>query len=102
MSPPITAGWLADVPPRKWHLLLAGVCIAAVYLVGVTGQWWPTYLGLGRSLAEAEGYRFNGSVHNIVTPGLPLILAGTDNPLSCSSVSSPSGQEGTDNYTEAC
>ncbi len=76
-----SAGWLGDFPPRKWHLLLAGVCIAAVYLVGVTGQWWPTpdsalYLGLGRSLAEGDGYRFNGLVHNIVTPGLPMILAG--------------------------
>jgi len=79
--PPPSAGWLDAVPPKRWHLLLAGACIAAVYLAGVTGRWWPTpdsalYLGLGRSLAEGEGYRFNGSVHNIVTPGLPLILAG--------------------------
>jgi 4-amino-4-deoxy-L-arabinose transferase-like glycosyltransferase len=72
---------LADFPPKRWHLLLAAVCIAAVYLVGVTGRWWPTpdsalYLGLGRSLADGEGYRFNGTAHNIVTPGLPLILVG--------------------------
>ncbi len=62
-------------------MLLAGGCVALVYLVGVTGRWWPTpdsalYLGLGRSLAEGNGYCFNGSPHNIVTPGLPLILAG--------------------------
>ncbi|MDY7011746.1 MAG: glycosyltransferase family 39 protein [Planctomycetota bacterium] len=74
-------GWLADVPPRRRHLLFAGVCVAAVYLIGVTGQWWPSpdsalYLGLARSLAEGDGYRFNDSPSNIVTPGLPLILAG--------------------------
>lgn len=77
----MSGGRLDAFPPRKRHLLLAGGCIAAVYLVGVTGQWWPTpdsalYLGLGRSLAEGDGYRFNGSAHNFVTPGLPLILAG--------------------------
>ncbi len=74
-------GWLADFPPRRWHLLLAGLCVAAIYLAGVTGKWWPTpdsalYLGLARSLANGEGYRFNGSPCNKVTPGLPVILAG--------------------------
>ncbi|MCK4624329.1 MAG: glycosyltransferase family 39 protein [Phycisphaerae bacterium] len=70
-----------DFPPRRWHLLLAGVCVAVIYLVGVTGKWWPApdsalYLGLARSLANGEGYRFNGSPCNMVTPGLPAILAG--------------------------
>lgn len=63
------------------HLLLAGTAVVLIYLIGVTGKWWPTpdsaiYLGLGRSLAEGNGYYFNGSPCNIVTPGLPLILAG--------------------------
>jgi len=54
--------------------------LALLYLAGVTGLWWPTpdsalYLGLGRSIAEGEGYRFNGQPHNLVSPGLPLILA---------------------------
>lgn len=78
---PAPAGWLADVPPRRRHLLIAAVCVTALYLIGVTGQWWPSpdsalYLSLARSLAEGDGYRFNGSPCNIVTPGLPLILAG--------------------------
>jgi len=74
-------GWLATFPPRRWHLLLASAAVVAVYLAGVTGRWWPTpdsslYLGLGWSLAEGGGYWFNGEVCNIVTPGMPWILAG--------------------------
>ncbi len=62
-------------------MLLAAACVAVIYLAGVTGKWWPTpdsalYLSLARSLANGEGYRFNGSPCNIVTPGLPAILAG--------------------------
>jgi len=76
-----TTGWLAAFPPRRRHLILAAACVVGVYLAGVTGRWWPTpdsslYLGLGWSLAEGGGYRFNGEVCNIVTPGLPWILAG--------------------------
>jgi len=83
-----------DHPGRgqvPWHtsglhgrpLLLVGPVIAFVYLLGVTNQWWPTsdsalYLGLGRSLAAGEGYRFNGQPHNHVAPGLPLLLAGIE------------------------
>lgn len=75
------AGLSAQLPPRRWHLLLAAACIGAIYFGGVTGRWWPTpdsalYLGLARSLASGEGYRFNGQVCNSVTPGLPMILAG--------------------------
>ncbi len=78
---PASTGWLTDFPPRRRHLLLAGVCVAAVYLAGVTGRWWPTpdsalYLGLARSLADGQGYQFNGSPCNMVAPGLPAILAG--------------------------
>ena len=39
-SPP-PAGRLDDFPPRRRHLLLAAGCIALIYLVGVTGKWWP-------------------------------------------------------------
>ncbi len=73
--------WLAPFPPRRWHLALAGGCLAALYLGTVTNKWWPSpdsalYLGLGRSLAAGQGYVFNGRVSNAVPPGFPLILAG--------------------------
>ena len=63
------------------RLWLVAAVIAAIYLAGVPARWWPTpdsamYLGLGRSLAEGEGYRFNGEPCTVVTPGLPWILAG--------------------------
>jgi len=76
---PSRSGYLAQFPPRRWHLIAVALSVAAVYLVGVTDQWWPTsdsalYQGLGRSLIRGEGYRFNGQVNNDVTPGMPLIL----------------------------
>lgn len=81
-TPPAEAAgrYLADAPPRRRHLLLAAGIVAAVYLAGVTGQWWPTpdsalYQGLARSLIQGEGYRFNGRVNTDVTPGMPAILA---------------------------
>jgi hypothetical protein len=69
-------------PRRRW-LALAAACIALVYLVGVTGRWWPSddsavYLGLGRSLAQGKGYTFNGQVNTAFSPGLPLLLAGLE------------------------
>ncbi|MDK1030950.1 MAG: glycosyltransferase family 39 protein, partial [Planctomycetia bacterium] len=72
--------WLSDFPPKRWHLALAVACVAGVYLVGVTNRWWPTpdsalYLGLARSLANGEGYRFNGIINTLAAPGLPLILS---------------------------
>ena len=67
--------------PARRRLWLVGAIVAAVYLAGVPVQWWPTpdsalYLGLGRSLAEGDGYRFDGEPCTTVTPGLPWILAG--------------------------
>ena len=67
--------------PARRRLWLVGAVVAVVYLAGVPVQWLPTpdsalYLGLGRSLAEGEGYRFNGEACTTVTPGLPWILAG--------------------------
>ena len=54
--------------------------MAAVYLVGVSAKWWPTpdsalIMGVARSLAEGHGYTFNGQPHNVIPPGVPVILA---------------------------
>ena len=80
VAAPPPADRLAGFPPRRRHLLLAGASVALIYLIGVTGKWWPTpdsalYLGLARSLANGQGYQFNGQTSNTVTPGLPMILA---------------------------
>jgi hypothetical protein len=74
-------GWTSSYALHRRHLAVAAACLALLYLAGVTGQWWPSqdsavYLGLGRSLAEGQGYHFNGEVNTDFTPGLPLILAG--------------------------
>ena len=79
-APPSPGASAAGPLPRR-TLLLFAACVAAIHLVGVTNRWWPTpdsalYLGLARSLAAGQGYRFNGSVCTSVTPGLPLVLAG--------------------------
>jgi acyl-CoA thioesterase-1 len=61
-------------------LWIVGGIVTLVYLIGVTGRWWPTpdsalYLGLARALVRRQGYQFNGEPCNAVTPGLPVILA---------------------------
>lgn len=76
-----TGGWLTDFPPRRRHLLLAGAALLIVYAAGTTGKWWPTpdsslYQGLARSIADGDGYQFNGEPSTRVAPGLPLMLAG--------------------------
>ena len=73
--------WLSDFPPSRRQVLLGSVAITVLYLICVNNYWWCTpdsalYRELGRSIAEGEGYRFNGAVSNWVTPGLPLVLAG--------------------------
>ncbi len=83
-SPPaadLPTGWLAERPLARRHVLLAWGCIVVVYAAGVTGKWWPTpdsavYLSLARSLAQGEGYMYNGATNVTVTPGLPAILGG--------------------------
>ncbi len=77
------ANWLADFPPRRWHLLAAAASLVLIYAVGVRGKWWPTpdsalYMTLARSLAEGKGYVFNGRVNSEVAPGLPAMLAGIE------------------------
>jgi hypothetical protein len=82
IGPPYpTDDWKAGFSPPRKHLALAWACVALFYLAGVTGQWWPTkdsatYLGLARSLADGQGYVFNGQPNNFFTPGLPYLLAG--------------------------
>jgi len=73
--------WLWRLAASRRHLALIAAVVAAVYLAGVTGKWRPTpdsaaYLGLGRAIANGEGYRFNGEVNTQFPPGLPVILAG--------------------------
>jgi 4-amino-4-deoxy-L-arabinose transferase-like glycosyltransferase len=68
------------VRPPRWLLIAAGGLVAVLYLACVNNRWAPLpdaalYLGLGRSLAEGVGYRFNGEVSTWVTPGLPLLIA---------------------------
>ncbi len=72
---------LANLPMTRRRMIFAWSAITLLYLAGVTWCWWPTpdsalYLSLGRSLAEGNGYVFNGEVSNTVTPGLPAALAG--------------------------
>ena len=73
--------WLKECPPGRRHVLIVAGVVAALYLVGVTGHWWPTpdsamNLTLGRSLAEGRGFEFNGQVRPWSSPALPAILAG--------------------------
>jgi len=77
----ISSEWCDGYAPARRYLIITGILVSLIFLIGVTNKWWPTpdsalYLSLGRSLAEGNGYYFNGSPCNIVTPGLPLILAG--------------------------
>lgn len=64
--------WLAG----HW-LLVAAVLL---YALGVNRFWQPSpdsalYLGLGRSLAEGQGYVFNYQPHTFVLPGFPAMIA---------------------------
>ncbi|MCP4378681.1 MAG: glycosyltransferase family 39 protein [bacterium] len=57
--------------------------IVIIYLLGVSPMWWPTsdsalYMSLSHSLAEGRGFVYNGQRHTLVTPGLPLVLAGLE------------------------
>jgi 4-amino-4-deoxy-L-arabinose transferase-like glycosyltransferase len=74
-------GPLAAFPPARWMIVLACCLIAGLYLGGMGSRWEPTpdsalYLSLGRSIAQGQGYQFNGQPNNTVTPGLPWVLAG--------------------------
>ncbi|KKL58473.1 hypothetical protein LCGC14_2225030, partial [marine sediment metagenome] len=80
LRPIAGGGRLASLPPSRRALLIAIGCVAVVYLAGVSAKWWPTpdsaiIMGLSRSLADGDGYRFNGEIHTILPPGLPFVLA---------------------------
>jgi hypothetical protein len=71
------AGLLAWVDRRRWWLFGA---IAVLYLAGFNGQWRVSpdsalYASLGRSLAEGQGYSYQGERHTWVEPGLPYIIS---------------------------
>jgi len=71
---------LRDRPPGPRLLVCALAAVAGVYLAGVSARWWPTpdsalIMGLSRSLAEGQGYRFNGRPNTVIPPGLPVQLA---------------------------
>lgn len=76
-----SSGLLNDHRIRPGLIVCLGAWAVLTYMAGVTNAWTATpdsslYMGLGRSLAEGQGYVFNGEVCTDVGPGLPLILAG--------------------------
>jgi hypothetical protein len=63
------------------HRVILFTVFGAVYLLGFNGQWLMgpdsgLYLTLGRNLAWGRGYTYQGMPHELVYPGLPLVLAG--------------------------
>jgi len=62
--------------------LVAVMLLQAVLLAGHIATSWHAgpdsalYMGLGRSLAEGQGYVFNHEPHTMVPPLYPLLLAG--------------------------
>lgn len=79
------SGQLRGFPPTRKALIWTIVVLAIIHLAGVVPTWWPTpdsalHLSIARSLANGEGYQFNGQPHNIVPPGFPVMLAGLGPP----------------------
>ncbi|MCP4377592.1 MAG: glycosyltransferase family 39 protein [bacterium] len=63
--------------------MMVCLVVVAVYMVGVCPMWWPTsdsalYLSLSHSLADGDGFVYNGTKHTLVPPGLPAVLAGLE------------------------
>jgi len=84
-GPPSTA-WIGGQVTLCRRRVLVWSLIVLVYLIGVCPMWWPTsdsalYLSLSHSLAEGKGFVYNGKEHALVTPGLPLVLAGLERAL---------------------
>ena len=80
---PVTTAWVGGQAMLCRRRLLVWSLIVLVYLIGVSPMWWPTcdsalYLSLSHSLAEGRGFVYNGAEHTLVTPGLPLVLAGLE------------------------
>jgi 4-amino-4-deoxy-L-arabinose transferase-like glycosyltransferase len=65
---------------RPW-MLWAVLLVQAGLWLGLADNSWRAspdsglYLGLGRSLAQGQGYVFNHQFHSMVPPGYPLFLA---------------------------
>ncbi len=73
---------LAGFTLSRRRFVAAALFVVLLYLAGVAGQWRPKsdgalYLGIGRSLAEDGTYSFSGQPNNVVTPGLPMVLAAS-------------------------
>ena len=80
---PAAAAWIGGQGKLCPRRLVVWSLIVVVYLIGVSPMWWPTsdsalYLSLSHSLAEGRGFVSNGEPHALVTPGLPLVLAGLE------------------------
>ena len=67
----------------KYNILItvAAVITLFLYLAGVSSQYKPTpdsseYMGLAYSLAQGNGYQFNGWVGSYHPPLTPIVLAG--------------------------
>jgi len=76
-----TAKILVGIGSPK-RLLLIAILSAVGFLLIINSSWNATpdsalYLALGESLANGQGYVFNGEKHTYVPPGFPLLLAGT-------------------------
>ena len=70
------------ISPQAWRIWI-GVVAACLFLYLLTYNvyWVPggdseLYVALARSLAQGNGYKFNGSHVSISPPGWPLLLAG--------------------------
>jgi len=64
---------------RKGWWVLAAVLLL-LYAAGVNEHWRvqrdsALYVGVGRSLAEGQGYTYNGRPHTLALPAFPLIVA---------------------------
>src|SRR5438477_7201518 len=71
------AGLLGWADRHRWWLFGA---IAVLYIAGFNGQWRVSpdsalYASLGRSLAEGQGYTYQGERHTWVEPGLPYLVS---------------------------
>jgi 4-amino-4-deoxy-L-arabinose transferase-like glycosyltransferase len=74
---PLSARLLAWADRRRWWLF---GFVALLYVAGFNGQWRVSpdsalYASLGRSLAEGNGYTYQGEHHRWVEPALPYLIS---------------------------